>query len=917
MTRKRYWLPPLVLLLLLAGAVLTLPGFVASSAHRARMEALASALTGRRVQIGGRLSLSLFPPELTASRVVITGPHRERITARALTLDISLPALLRGQLSAENLILDTPSLAFPWPLPGGAAAITPPPWLAALHAQISRGDITLGGMHFTNVNADIFTGARGAVAVAGSGTLFGHAVSLSVSLSAPLLTGSVPLTLDASSASTSVHFAGGINPHSEVTGQLGFTLPQGSGNAGIQANRDRVEVDALQFAAGKADVSGNLTLLLRHPALSAQLVAQNLDVDRIIPHLPKLPALPITLALNATDTTLDGKVIPALQASLDTASGGVVLHRMLATLAAGATFDATGQMSAAGQITGRVHFAGPDLPGLFKSAGISPPPGWASATLSADLAGTAQSLAVRDLSGSIGQNSLTGQFVVTPAHITGALAFSQLALQPLLIWLAKLPAGGISADGQITAARASYGPVPLTQLLLDGTLGDGVNLRRVSADVYGGMAAGSLYLNKAGQAIAGRGFVALPSAAPLAALFPARWQIPAGLLQPRLNATLFVAGTPASLTTSLVGRLGDFSFTAAPVIDLTKRNAAGPVSLRNPDAIAAFSLFGLSQGLVWPGPGSISLRADFTASPRSVGLPDFVLSLGSLTADGRILDQQGVIQGDIDADTLALPPIPADIHIPWQKLANAHGALRLSATRLRYAGHVILQNISASLELSPDHASLAVAHAGLAGGELAGNFSATTGGTAPALRASFTASKLDPAMLRLPLSFPYWLSGGRLGASASLTATGYSPKIWLATLAGTASLTSTGGTLNGFDLAGIVPALRGASPVPGLWGALTKGGTAFSYLTARATLAQGNATLGDTRLSGPQGSATATGSIDIFDQDLAMDLTFMPRARPPLTVNMMALGGWAAPKHFPALAAALKWRPTPPPAPAG
>ena len=138
-----------------------MPGFVASSTHRGTIEALASSLTGRDVRINGKLSLALLPaPQLVAGRVTITGPDQETIQARSLTLAISLPALLHGQLHATSLTLISPHIDLPWPLPGGSAAIAPPSWLAALHAQIQNGAITLGRLHLADVNATLVTGAR-------------------------------------------------------------------------------------------------------------------------------------------------------------------------------------------------------------------------------------------------------------------------------------------------------------------------------------------------------------------------------------------------------------------------------------------------------------------------------------------------------------------------------------------------------------------------------------------------------------------------------------------------------------------------------------------------------------------------------------------------------------------------------------
>ena len=116
MTRKLLIAVPLLVIALLIAAILALPAFVAAQNHRANIEALASSLTGRTVHIAGTLHLTLIPtPRLTATHITITGPNAETITARALTLGLSLPALLHGQLVADNLTFDRPDITYPWP----------------------------------------------------------------------------------------------------------------------------------------------------------------------------------------------------------------------------------------------------------------------------------------------------------------------------------------------------------------------------------------------------------------------------------------------------------------------------------------------------------------------------------------------------------------------------------------------------------------------------------------------------------------------------------------------------------------------------------------------------------------------------------------------------------------------------------
>jgi len=907
------WLIPAALVITLAGIILALPAFVASNTHRASMEALASSITGRDVHIAGALSLGLFPtPQLSAAGVTITGPDEETITARALTLDISLPALLHGQLRADNLTLDSPVIAFPWPLPGGPAAISPPGWLAALHAQLSNADVSLGAAHFSKVDADLFTGADGAVTVSGTGTLLGQNITLSIALGAVALTGQAPLSIDASAGPSSLHFSGALNPRSVATGTLDINAPPLAGNATVTADAAAITATSMQLGWAKASITGTAAFSLAQPAITADLIAQNPDLDSLT---PALPALPVTLTLSATNVTYAGQTLPALRASLDAGPDGLNVHSAQLSLPAGATLNTSFTASAAGAIAGQTSIAAPDLPGLLKAYSLSAPPGFAAAALDARLSGTPTQLTLGGISGHLGPSSLAGNLVITPNHAAGALDFGQLDLLPILTWLGHANTGAFTADGQITAAHATFGTVPLTHLLLDGTLGGGLNLRRISAKVFGGLAAGSVTLGPAGQITAARGFLALPSATPLATLLPPAWQPPAGISAPRLNAAIFAAQNNGALATSLVATLGDFSVTASPLINIANETASGAILLRNPDAIAAFKILGLHGGLDWPGPGSISLRASFTASPSVVGLPDFVLSLGNLTTSGRLIRNNGVISGNLDAGVLAIPPIPPDLQFPAALLAQGKGSLDLTADRVLYDGNTILVNAQGGLTLAPGTMTLALTHAALAGGTLSGSLTATSA-TPPALSASLNATGVDPAQLALPLVFPYTLTAGAVNAGAKLTATGYSPKIWAATLAGTATLSAKNGTLAGFNLAGLAKALSSKTPSAALRAAMATGTTNFATLALAASLAQGNAVLSSATLTGPQGTASATGSVDLFDQDLALRLALQPDVQPPITITNAAIGPWATPRQYPKLRPALAWKPAAKPAPA-
>ncbi len=942
MNKKYLWLLPVIPIGLLAVAILSLPSFVASAAHRKNIEDLASTLTGREVRISGKLSLGLFPaPEITAAGVTINGPDNETITARSLALTISLPALLHGQLSATTLSLHAPTIAFPWPLPGGAASIAPPSWLAALHAQIQNGDISFGAARFRNVNADLTTGSNGTLSVTGIGTLASHAISLTLAFGAPELTGATPITVDAASGDRSLHFAGGLNAASVLSGRLEFATSKLAGTASLTADATTLTASTMHFTDGKAAVAGTATFSFLHPALTAALTAANLDLSALRGQSADWPSLPTHLTLNATNLLFDGQTLPALQTSLDADANGIALHSLQASLPGDASLTATGQISPAGAITAQASLDASDLPGLLTGAGLALPANWDTADLTAAISGTEGHLTFSNLTGTLGPSLLTGTLILTGRHAAGDLNFDQLDLPPLIAWFSQHPAQNFTADGQITAVHASFGRLPLTHLLLDARLTDHLNIRRISASLFDGLASGSLALDPSGQITAARGFLVVPSAKPLAALLPPDWQPPAALVQPSLHVAVFAQGPSTALSTSVIASLGDFTLTAAPVINLAQQSATGPLTLRAPNAIAALKIFGLSHGptasppcnlppeplltsagllsacaptsgqsLAWPGAGSLSLRADVTATPTQFSLPDFVLSLGGLTANGRLIRNNGVLSGQIDAGTLALPALPANATLPWTALAAAEGKITLTAKDVLYNNAEILSGLLGSLTLAPNTATLAINHASLAGGNLSGTLTATTAAnTAPALSAAFTAVNLNAPSFNLPVDFPYTLPAGTFAAQANLTASGYSPKIWAATLAGTANLTATQGSLSGFSLTGIAGALNAKDRTRPLRAALTSGTTNFQNLTFGVTVDHGNASLTRASLTGPDGNATATGSVDIFDHTLALQFALQPNVTPPLSLGMSVLGSWSAPKQFLGLKPALSWQP--------
>jgi uncharacterized protein involved in outer membrane biogenesis len=918
---------PLLLAVLIAAVLIALPSFVSSRAHRHTIEALASSLTGRQVRIGGHLSLNILPvPQLIAERITIAGPADETITANSLVLDIAVPALLQGRLSASSLTLQSPNVVIPWPLPEGLKALSAPPWLTALHAQIENGAVTVGAVHFANVSADLFTGAGGALAVSGTAVLDGEPLTLSLGIGAGNR-GVIPLTFDASSSDAlklSAHVSGTLHRGGALAAALTASamLPnageQAAATATIEADNDGIRTTDLSVRQGNAALSGSAALDFATASLTLALNGRNLDFSQLAVFWRNgaHPPLPVKLTLDAVDSRFDGMSIPGLHARADASGTYIDVSEVALTLPGGSSLNGNLLMLNTGQFRGQAALTSGDLPALLTGYGVANglPAAWAKLHVTTDLEGDGSHLMLQQVAGNAGTGAFTGDVsLVWPAGTiaaAGQLHFDRLDLTPLP-GLVKNLAGGVknfSAEGEVTIGRATYGGVDMTDLLLDAGIGQQLTVRRLSASLYGGMFATSFTL-AGGQVTIARLLLSVPSAAPLAALLPAGWPLPAVLVQQPAAVSVLAEGPLEALATSGTATLGDLEITAAPIVDLSRLAAAGPLTLRYPNAIAAVKAFGYPAGLAWPGAGSIALRANFSASAGAIGLPDFVLSLGDLTAAGRLMLAGGKIDGDIAADTLALPPVPADVSVPWRVLEADTGTIKLTASQVLLGGAAVLGPSAASLTLGPHRVSLNVPYAGLANGTLSGTVTAATATKQAAqLSADVKLSGADAAAVNLPLSFPYAVPAGVLGGQAALTASGDTPADWAGSLAGSATLTGTEGTLNGFDLAGVAQALKPKSSIA-LRKAATAGDTRYDSLTISGNLGNGGYNINAASLLGPDGNASATGRIG--GNDLALKISLMPKVTPPLTVGLAVTGRWAAARKIPDLRAALGWAPNP------
>jgi len=929
-TKHVLWFIPAFIVLAFLIFLGLLPSLISSTAHRATIEVLAYQLTGRPVTIKGGLALNLFPePELIAQNIAIGGPDHETITADSLTLDVALTALLRGRLSAKNLSLQSPDIKFPWPLPGGAAAIAPPTWLTALHAQITDGTISVGALTFHAVDADIFTGANGALSVSGNGTIQKIPVTVSLALAGLDATGSAPVSIDAAAGPASLHLSGTFNAASALSGAVTFTSAPLAGigqpnqsieaTARVQADPEQIALTKIQATQGVSSLAGTATLALAHPILSLSFSGANL----VLPDLDGLAAagataVPITLDLSAENASIGGIAVPHVSTRAELSPTGAKISALNAILPGNTALTLAGTLAPAGGIAFHLGLDTSDFAALLAAAGAAPtsaPESWRQANLSTDISGTLTQMQFRHLAGTIGPGALSGDLTLDrfqpTARLAGALHFNNVDLTPFTTL--PNPGGALNADLEITADRALYQGIHLSRLLIDADFAQTLTIRRFTASLYDGLAAGSFATFPNGDISAARAVVSLPSAAPLAALIPAGFQPPPAVMSAPLAAGILAAGPQAALRASATLTLGDFAASATPTINLPAGTATGPFTLRHPSAIAALKLFGLKADLGWPGAGSLSLRANLALTPAQTGMQNFALSFGDLTATGRLLTKtQTGIDADITADTLALPPFPADATPLWSALTGQSGKILVTANRVLLDGADILGPAAASLALQPNADTLTMTNAALAGGNLTATINATTApATPPSLAIKFAVTAADAAQLAPNLAFPLTIPTGTFALSGTLTAAGYGPQTWEATLAGPANLSAKSGALAGFNLPALIPALSAIPRDAALRQAVLTGASPFDTLSMAGQFDHGLYTISAASLQSQAGAATATGSIDLPDEDISVTLTLHPATPNPPAINLAIVGPWPTPQKIPALREALAWTAAP------
>lgn len=938
------------------------PQLLSGNYHRAAIERLASNAFGRPVKIGGTIMLSLLPdPQLRAEDVTIGGARGTRITAATLKLDLQPGPLLLGRLRASRLTLNKPDITLPWPLPGGVSAIAPPPWLASLHATINDGTLKLGPLHIDHANLSIFTGGPHAVITAsGPVRIDGIDATTRLDLADTGSSGPVPVVASLkfqTKGTAHFDFRGTFDHASVLTGRLTFTLdpkaaasllPKGTDIAGATASGNLTATGALitwrnvTAASGRQRFNGDAALILRPaPLLRLEGNGSNLVLDQVMSALTRAKqTVPVVASIDLAGTSAGKLAISKARTVLLADVGGTRIQTLEAMLPGGAKLSFAGSLAT--PLHGAFSLDAPDPGATLAALRSTYPflPGWpegfgplsASGQIKMRNSGTInlESMQGRVAAGA-GGSDFTGALRVSPAgdraDIAALVNFNRLAVNDRALEAlgAALSTGKPNLVGPISvtanrfvwedrAGHAATTRLDAHNLLIDAAVhrDGGVAVPLASLDIGRALLAGhGTWAPDGGIDSARVSFTGPDAHTAFRALARASGVATGWTVLPafhkRFAVGLAAAGPVNALHAGITLHLGNLRVATTPTVNLATGHAAGPLTLRAPNAAALIrslggtSLLGARSGLGWPGPGSASLRASVFLAGDRLGLSDFAASLGALAARGRLdLDTSNAtprISGRIAADTLAIPA-------PDALIAFAHAALgsrfqidlpHVSATRIDRFGVTVAADTAFSLALRHDRlapsVTLRLNRAAVAGGTLRGDATLTAAAPAapPTLSVNCTltgAHATGVAALATDFGLKLPLSEGTLELGTNLTAAGSDPRAWRTTLTG--SLTGSGKKLvvNDIDLgrAGLALAAATAADHPvgaiatasALRDALKTGSTEFDLLDLTATIANSRVTLNHATLTGPHGTLAASGKADFAPGRIDLTITAHP-----------------------------------------
>ncbi len=966
-----------LLLAALLAAVWFLPPLLQWDRYRDSIATLASERLGREVRIAGPVSLTLLPePVLTAAGVsLIAAGDGIAIRADQLRLRVSLTALAAGKIDAEELVLRGAEVQVPWPLRPIQIAAAAPDWFAAASVRIEDARLVIGDVTFTGIQAALATDAwTGSYVAAGMLQFSARPWHFTVRLTRAGSDGSAGLdvSLDGRGpvqgigARLSGQIRGDGTFGGQVTGRgpdLSQLLPAPAvpfSAAGRVSVADGVATaDELVGDIGGAPVKGTVALRVS-PALRLDLAlaASRLDLDTWLPAVLRGGTVPFPtrIDVSAEAAQLSGGTLRRLRGAFDVSGSAIAVRELRAELPGAATLGATGQVQrrdagGAARFEGDLALSAPALRttlAWLSSAGVVPaelPPEGVLRTgeVTAHAVLEPGGVSLTGLEGRIDATRLSGSLGFhaggRPA-LAAVLQMDRLDLDPWLPapWpsLAAVPSrlARLDADVRLDAQQVVLLGGPFGPVSLDAAVDGGrVRLRRLdlASDAVRATASGAL--GEGGRIAEGRLDIQAPSASALAELLPAQAALaPFGAVRDITRAwrglavvSVQAAGPPDALGLAVTAELGDLRLETKPLVDLVARRAVGVLTLRHPGAPRLAESLGLRGAPSWLGDGSLGLVAQLFVQlpgerPGRVAAGSFDLTAGGLRARGALtLDGIGapplapLLTGRFVAETLPLPlpylrsPDP----LPFGGLAGWRAQVKLEAAQVLAGASPVLQQAVATLALADGKLRIDGLSARLAEGALTGSASVdvTAGSPALALDMQLAGVGLTEKLFDQPVD----IASGRLDASLSVTASGYSPAALLSTLAGEARLGVSDGTLAGVSLGSIGGSIGGdgvAGTLPDavVRAALAGGSTPFTRMDLVLRARHGVLEVTDGRMTGPSGTATLAGSLDLAGNAAELRLGLLPAVADPPEIVLLLVGPLDALRRVPELGAVPRWR---------
>jgi hypothetical protein len=902
--------------------------------HREAIEAAASGFLGREVEISGPIRLSLLPePSITAERVEVRDDgDGVRMGTRALTLNLSLGALLTGRVEVTHVVLDRPDIRLPWPLPRGPISIEPPPWLAALSADVTRGSLVIGPLRVTDADLSVVTGgATTALRIDGTATAGGEAWEVGIGLAWPQGDGGAPLQVTLQNAATPAStfgFKGVMAARGQVVGSftahgddLAALVPAPAlpfdADGTLRADGRSVNLTDLALSLGNMPASGEVRLRLAPPrapmaatpSLTIHLHTPMLD---LAPWLNAFPAgstrtAPLSLDLDADSAVFGDGLLRSFGLKLVTSPTRIRVDDVHATLPGEATIALSGLYDPATlSFIGKMNLGVPSpaitlhwlaqsklLPDYSEALS-----GLTSLAITADVAADPRRASVTGIAGRMNDTTIAGGLALglgATATVSAGLDFGKIDLGQWLPpdWLVDPPRpdllahalAGVTADLRLSATEVWLGDDRIDHALFDAAIGGGgLNLRQLAGQDQGMQVLVTGAMDSAGALSSARLVLAAPHASPFVDLLPGRLRGERALWSEPLAATVTAAGPPDALAVSLQGSLGDLDVSAEPVLDLVHDHWQGAVTLQHPSAARLLRGLGYSDAAAWLGEGSLSVVADMTSDGSSWTLAPVTFSVGMLHGNGRLArssarpPEERQITGTLAINTFPWPSPAPDDPIPVDLLRGWQATLGITVNQVMDDLSPVARDVHVETSVGGGVLRVAIDRAGVLGGTLTGAVKLAAGDP-PTLTASLGLTGARPSLAAehdLPAWLPVTIAASKLDGQATLAARGYSLTSWLASLDARLTVTAGPGVLSGIDLAAIPKPALGGPPAEAHKADVFAGTTAFDQLSATATIAQGDLQLGPSQMDGPAGVMTAAGQVDLVRGVCNLNLALKP-----------------------------------------